>query len=146
MWADITLFVSRMNSWESVHDVVIVVQSLSRVQLFVIPEAAAHQAPLSSLSPRVCSNSRPLSWWHYPSNPLLYWSLYWSFSFSISPTKNTQGWFPLGLTGLISLYSSFLASRTAWTVWKGKKIWHHKMSPQVGRCPICYWWRMESNY
>ena len=110
------------------------------------PIAVAHQARLSSLSPRVCSNSHPLSWWCYPSNLLLYWSLYWSFSFSISPTKNIQGWFPLGLTSFISLYSSFLASSTSWTVLKGKQIWYHKMSPQVGRCPICYWWRMESNY
>ena len=30
------------------------------------------------------------------------WPKYWSFSFSISP-MNIQGWFPLGLTGLISL-------------------------------------------
>ena len=26
-------------------------------------------------------------------------------------------------------HSSILASRTPWTVWKGKKIWHQKMSP-----------------
>ena len=31
------------------------------------------------------------------------WPKYWSFSFSISPSVNIQGWFPLGLTGLISL-------------------------------------------
>ena len=31
------------------------------------------------------------------------WPKYWSFSFSISPSKNSQGWFPLGLAGLISL-------------------------------------------
>ena len=32
------------------------------------------------------------------------WPKYWSFSFSISPCKwIIQGWFPLGLTGLISL-------------------------------------------
>ena len=29
------------------------------------------------------------------------WPKYWSFS--ISPSNNIQGWFPLGLTGLISL-------------------------------------------
>ena len=33
------------------------------------------------------------------------WPKYWSFSFSISPSKNIQEWFPLGLTGLISLQS-----------------------------------------
>ena len=31
------------------------------------------------------------------------WPEYWSFSFSISPSVNIEGWFPLGLTGLISL-------------------------------------------
>ena len=30
------------------------------------------------------------------------WPGYWNFSFSISPSVNIQGWFPLGLTGLIS--------------------------------------------
>ena len=29
------------------------------------------------------------------------WSKYWSFSFSISPSKNIQGWCPLGLTDLL---------------------------------------------
>ena len=27
------------------------------------------------------------------------WPKYWSFSFSISPSSDIQGWFPLGLTG-----------------------------------------------
>ena len=30
------------------------------------------------------------------------WPVYWSFSFSISPSSEYSGWFPLGLTGLIS--------------------------------------------
>ena len=33
------------------------------------------------------------------------WSKYWSFSFSITPAMNIQGWFPLGLTSLTSLMS-----------------------------------------
>ena len=33
------------------------------------------------------------------------WPKYWSFSFSIILLMNTQGWLPLGLTGLISLLS-----------------------------------------
>ena len=33
------------------------------------------------------------------------WPKYWSFIFSISLPMNIQGWFPLGLTGLISLQS-----------------------------------------
>ena len=31
------------------------------------------------------------------------WPKYRSFSFSISPSLNIQGWFPLGLTGLVLL-------------------------------------------
>ena len=40
------------------------------------------------------------------------WPEYWSFSFSISPSWcfiNIQDWFPLGLTGLISLHSKGLS-------------------------------------
>ena len=37
------------------------------------------------------------------------WPKYWSFSFSISPSMNMQGWFPLGLTGWISLQSKGLS-------------------------------------
>ena len=33
------------------------------------------------------------------------WPKYWSFSFGISPSNEYSGWFPLGLTGLISLLS-----------------------------------------
>ena len=33
---------------------------------------------------------------------------YWSFSFNISPSMNIQDWFPLALTGLISLQSKGL--------------------------------------
>ena len=37
------------------------------------------------------------------------WPKYWRFSFSISPTMNIQGWFPLWLTGLISFPSKGLS-------------------------------------
>ena len=37
------------------------------------------------------------------------WPKYWSFSFSISPSNYFQDWFPLGLTGLISLLSKGLS-------------------------------------
>ena len=40
---------------------VIVVQLLSHVQLFVTPWTAAGQAPLSFISPGVCSNLCPLN-------------------------------------------------------------------------------------
>ena len=35
-------------------------------------------------------------------------------------------------------HSSVLARRTPWTIKKGKKILHRKMSPPKDRCPICY--------
>ena len=44
---------------------VVVGQLLSHVQLFVAPWTAAARLPCPSLSPRVCSNSCPLSQWWY---------------------------------------------------------------------------------
>ena len=87
--------------------------------------------PCCSLSPGVCSNSYPLSWWCRPtisssvspfssctqsflvpgsfpmSQPFASGnqSIGASASASILP-MNIQNWFTLGLTGLISLYSS----------------------------------------
>ena len=86
-------------------------QSLSRVWHFATPWTAARQVPYPSLSPRICSNSCPFSWWCHPTviccRPLLHlpsifpsirvfsnelahcirWPKYWSFSFSISPSN-----------------------------------------------------------
>ena len=85
--------------------------------------------PCPSLSPRLCSNSGPLSWWCHPtisssvlitllllpsifpsikvfsSETALWirWPKYWN-SASILP-MNIQDWFPLGLTGLICFLS-----------------------------------------
>ena len=52
-----------------------------------------------SLSPRICSNSCPLSsWWHptvsssvTPSTSSIRWPKYWSFRFSISPSSEYSG-------------------------------------------------------
>ena len=83
----------------------------------------------TSLSPRVCSNSCPLSWWYHPiiSSSVAPFSCPQSFgasgSFPVSwffaasgqsigasalasvLPMNIQGWFPLGFTGLTSLLS-----------------------------------------
>ena len=88
------------------------------------PHGLQHgRLPCLSLSPRVCSSSRPLSWWchptvsssaaplsfclqPFPSESLLHikWPEYWaSASASLLPV-NIQAWFPLGLTGLVSLH------------------------------------------
>ena len=97
------------------------------------PRGLQHvRLPCLSPTPRACSNSRPSSRWYHPSNhlilcPLLVlpsifpsirvfsnelvlrirWPTYWSFSFSISPSY--EDWFPLGLTGWISLQSKGLS-------------------------------------
>ena len=117
-----------------------VVQSLNCVWLFVTPWTA--RRPYPSLSPRVCSNSCPLSQWCHPTiscsvtpfsscpqsfpaseslpmswllAKLLEWpkwlggqSIGASASASVLP-MNTQDWFPLGLTSLISLLSKGLS-------------------------------------
>ena len=137
----------------------VVVQLLSRVQLFATPWTAAHQTPLSPgvfaqthvhwvddaiqlsrplLPPfSSCPQSFPASGSFpmksalhssvqsvtlscltlcnpmdrsMPGFPVLHqlqgsirWPKYWSFNFSISPSNEYSGWFPLRLTGLISL-------------------------------------------
>ena len=86
----------------------------------------------SPLSPRVCSNSCPFSRWCHPTNsssiaPFSSWpqsfpasgsfpvnQLFTSGGQSIGVSAsilpmNIQGWFPLGLTGLISLLSKGLS-------------------------------------
>ena len=97
--------------------------------------------PCPSSFPRVCSNSCSLCPWSHltissstalfnfclqcfptlffssESTHCIMWPNYWSFSFSISLRVNIQGWFPLGLTGLI-LLSKGLSRVFNTTVWK----------------------------
>ena len=89
------------------------------------PRTAACQAPLSSLSRRVCSNSCPLNQWCYLTISSSA-TTFFSFAFNLSQHQslfasggqsigasasasvlpmNIWGWFPLGLTDLISLQS-----------------------------------------
>ena len=109
------------------------VQLLSCVQLFAIPWIAAHQASLSiTISQSLLKLMSIMSM--MPSNhlilchPLLLapsifpsirvfskktvlhirWPKYWSFNYSISTSNEYLSWFPLGLTGLISLQSKSL--------------------------------------
>ena len=90
------------------------------------PHGLQHaRLPCPSLSPGVCSNSCPLSWWWHPTShlcwPLLLppsvfpsvkvfsnelalhirWPKYWSFS--ICPSNEYSGSIPLGFIGLMSL-------------------------------------------
>ena len=116
--------------WTAARQVVIV-QLLSRVQLFATPWTAARQVSLP-FTPRVCSNSCPLSWWSYliisssvsPFSSCPQFSpasgsfpksqLFESGGQSMGTSASVlpvsiQGWFPVGLTGLISLLSKGLS-------------------------------------
>ena len=81
------------------------VQSLSRVWLFVIPCIAARQASLSITSSQSLLKLMPIEL----VMPSIRYPNYWSFNFSISLPMNIQNWFPLRLTGLISLQSKGLS-------------------------------------
>ena len=121
------------------------VQSLSRVWLFKTPWTTARQASLSITNCQ--SLPKPMSIESViPSNHLLLchplllppsifpiirvfssksalhirWPKYWSFTFGINLPMNNQHWFPLGLTGWISLQSKGLSalsnSMKSWTM------------------------------
>ena len=109
--------------------------SRSAVSNSLWPHEPQHaRLPCPSPTPRACSNSCPLSWWCYPtisSSVILFFSCLQSFPASGSfPTSqffasggqtigasasasvlpmNIQDWFPLGLTGWISLQSKWLS-------------------------------------
>jgi len=108
--------------------IVVIVQSLSPVWFFVTLWTAAHQPSWSFTISGVFSNSCPLSRWCHPtilSSVITFFSCLQSFpasgSFPMSwlfasggqsigasasvLSMNIQDWFPLGLTGLISLLS-----------------------------------------
>ena len=105
------------------------------------PHGLQHdRLPYSSPSPRVCSNSCPLSQWCYltiSSSAAPFSSCLQSFSTSESSTEwfltsggqsigtsasvlpmSIQSWFPLGLTGLISLLSKRDSRVFSSTIWK----------------------------
>ena len=114
---------------------ILVVQSLSGVQLFVIPWTAACPACLSSTISRSLLKFMPselvkLTKHLILCSPLLLlpsvspiirvfsnelalcirWPKYWSFSISIHPFNEYSDWFPLRLTSLISLLQGTLKS------------------------------------
>ena len=108
------------------------------------PHGLQHtRLPCPSLSPRVCSNSCPLSRWCHPtiSSSVTHFSSFpqsfpasgsflmnqlfssGSQSIRVSPATsvllmNIRGWFPLGLTGLILLSKGFTRVLSSTTVWK----------------------------
>ena len=133
-------FLTNKIPWERI----VVVQSLSCVQLFATPWTAARQASLSFRErPWVCSNSWPLTQWCHltisssvPSFSPCPQSFPASGSFPVSQIfasggqsigastsasvlpMNIQDWFPLGWTGWISLLSEGLLRIFSSTTWK----------------------------
>ena len=122
-----------------------------------------------SLSPRICSNSFPLSQWCYPiiSSSVASFSCPQSFpasrsflvswlfasggqsigaSASVLP-MNIQGWFPrisVGLTGLISLQSEGLSkSLLQHHSWKASILWRSAFF-MVQLTSICECWKNHS--
>ena len=111
------------------HYLFITVQfSCSVLSASLWPQGLQHaRPPCPSPTPRVYSNSCPLSQWCHPtisssvvpfssclqsfpawvfdseSALCIWWPKYWSFSFSISPSREYSGLIPLGWTGWISL-------------------------------------------
>ena len=132
--------------WESLALGFVVVQSLSHIRLFVTPWTAARQASLSFtisqsllklmsielvmptdhlilcrpllLLPSIFPSTRVFS--SKSALLLITWPKCWSFSFSISPTKEYSGLIFLGLTGL----SSFLSKGPS-KVFSSTTIWKH---------------------
>ena len=125
------------------------------------PHGLQHsRLPCPSPFPRGCSNSYPLSWWCHPtilssgapflllpsispsgSSPMS--QLFASGGQSMGPSAsvlpvNIQGWFPLGLTGLISMQSKRLSSFSSRTT-----VWEHQFfSTQTSlwsNFHICTW-------
>ena len=139
-----------------------IIQLLSHVRLFVSPWTAAHQASLSStlsqsllkfMSIELVMPSNHLicclllllpsifpSIKGYSNELALYirWPKYWSFSFGISPSNEYSGWFPLGLTGLISLLSKRL-SRTFSSITLQKHQFFGAHSSLWSNSHICTW-------
>ena len=112
----------------------LIVRLLSRVWLFATSWIAAYQASLSftisqssiklmSIESMMPSNHlilchplfllpsvfRGIRVFSRESALHIRWSKYWSFSLTIILPMNIQGWFPLGLTGLISFLSKGLS-------------------------------------
>ena len=143
------------------------VQLLSHIQLFVTPCTAAHQGPSLSITPRIYSNSCPLSRWCHPTIsssvvPFSFcfqsfpasgsfqmsqffasggWSIGASAAASVLP-MNIQGSFPWGLTGLISLLSKGLLR-----VFSNTTFWKHQFfgaQPSLWSNAHIHTWLMEN--
>ena len=138
-------------------------QSLSRVRLFETPWIAARQASLSItksrsslrltsiqavmpsshlilccsllLLPPIPPSIRVFS---SESTLCIKWPKYWSFSFSISPSKEIPGWSPSGWTGWMSLQSKGLSRVFSNTTVQKHQFFGAQLSSQ-SNCHIHTW-------
>ena len=84
--------------------------------------------PCPSLSPRVCSDSCPLCWWCHPTISSSVTRLFASGGQNIRASASVlpmsiQGWFPLGVTVLISLLSKGLKNLLQHHSLKASVLW-----------------------
>ena len=132
------------------------VQSLSHVWIFATPWFTQHaRPPCPSPTPEVCSNSCPSSRWGHPtisssvipfssclqfcpasgSFPLTQFFASGGHSIGVSSSAsvlpiNTQDWFPLGLTGWISLQSKGLSRVFSNTTVRNHQLFSAQLSSQ----------------
>ena len=145
--------------------------SLSCIRLFATPWTAACQASHPSTTPRVYSNSCPLSQWCPPtisssvvpfsscpqsfpasgsflneSALCIRWPKYWSFSFNISPSNehNEQDWSPLERAGWISLWSKGLSRVFSNTTVQRHQFFGVQLSLQPNPHSIHDYWKNHS--
>ena len=143
------------------------VQSLRVFHSFWFHRLQHARLPCPSLSPRVCSNSCPLSLWCHSTIPstissLSSWlqsfqasgsfPLSWLFisgsqsigaSASVLP-MNIQDWFSLGLTDLISLWSKGLSR-----VFSSTTVWHYQLfgfHPSLQSNSYIHTWKLSHTY
>ena len=81
----------------------------TQTHIHQVGDAIQPSHPLSSPSPPAPNPSQHQTLFH-ESTLRMRWPKYWSFSFSIIPSKEHPGWTPLEWTGWISLQSKGLSS------------------------------------
>ena len=157
---------SESDQFQNIHRGISSIHSLSRVRLFATPWISVRQASLSntmswsSLKLKCIESVMPSSHLiHY--RPLLLmpripprikvfsnestlckrWPKYWSFSFSITASKNTQGWPNLGWTAWVSLQSKGLSSFFSNTTVQTHQYFSAQLSSQFKSC--IHTWPLE---
>ena len=115
----------------------------TQVHVYCISDAIQSSHPLSPSSPLAFTLSQCPG---LSNGSVLHirWPNYWSFNFSISPSNEYQGWFPLGSTGWISCLSKGLSRIfSSPTVWRHQFIAIRKLTQVFCRRWWIYWDRNQ---